>query len=222
MRTRRRFSQDQEGTPWTVLSDVAIAMVLVLVVYLVLQFLVTFREQYINGQLVLRQQEVQRMIYAEVDRNTVRIDSIAPDRQKLTFQSELLFPECGASLTRQGDSLLARVGRVLGSVEQYFEEVRVEGHADAQPIGGCDFESNWELSSRRATSVVHFFVSMDLIANRKLSAIGRAEFQPSDPLNFDPSDPLNFKRNRRIELGLLYSRGDIEEAMKRETNGSGS
>ncbi len=138
------------------------------------------------------------MLYAEFDRDTVRIDSIAPGRQKLIFQSELLFPECGASLTRNGDSLLARVGRVLGSVEQYFEAVQVDGHADAQPIGGCDFESNWELSSRRATSVVHFFVSMNLITDRKLSATGWAEFQPIDTRNFDP--------NRRIELQLLYSR----------------
>ena len=205
---------DHEGTPWTVLSDLAITMVLVLVVYLVLQFLVTFREQYIRRQILLRQQEVHQLLHAEVPSDTLTIDSIPPNRQKLTFRSEVLFPECGANLTADGAKLMARIGRVLASVEQYFESVQIDGHTDRQPIGTCRFESNWELSSRRATSVVHLFDSLDLIDNRKLSATGWAEFQPVDTLNFDP--------NRRIELQLLYSRRSIEAAMQQRSNAPGS
>ena len=202
--TRLRVGRgDAAATPWPVLSDVAITMVLVLVVSLVLQFLVTFKDRFINEQLVRRQQEVRALLYERVDDTTMfAVDPLAPDRQKLTFQAELLFPECGSILTPQGDSLLEKVGQVLDSLSGYFTAVQIDGHTDVIPIGFCPYESNWELSSRRATSVVHLFERLEVIPSEKLSATGWGEFHP---INTDRLD-----LNRRIELQLLYSRGDIE------------
>ena len=195
--------RDDVGTPWPVLSDVAITMVLVLVVSLVLQFLVTFRERFLNEQLVRRQQIVRLLLYEFIDDTTMlAVDSLAPDRQKLTFQAELLFPECGSSLTPRGRSLLAEVGEVLGSLNEYFTAVQIDGHTDRVPIGFCPYESNWELSSQRATSVVHLFEELGVIPSEKLSATGWGEFHP---INAD-----SLRLNRRIELQLLYSREDIE------------
>jgi flagellar motor protein MotB len=194
---------DVDGTPWSVLSDLAITMVLVFVVYLVLQFVVTFRERFINTELAKRQREIRTALLGAVDSGLVQIDSVAPDRQKLTFRSEALFEVCKAALRPQGAALLNRVGRVLGHQQELLEAVQVEGHTDIVPTGGrgCPYPTNWELSSARATSVVSLFSALGTIANAKLSATGRAEFHPVDRSNLAP--------NRRIELLLQYDRSEI-------------
>jgi flagellar motor protein MotB len=196
---------EREGTPWPVLSDIAITIVLVLVVLIVLQFMQTFRERAVNAELSRRQHAVKKMLADSLDpRWQVRVDSLTPDRQRVTFREEVLFETCRANLKAEGFVLLRTVGRVLGRHGSLFEAVHVEGHTDRRPVRGdinCPFPSNWELSSARATRVVSLFSSEELFANELLSATGRAEFHPVDPSALAP--------NRRVELILQYVRPDI-------------
>jgi flagellar motor protein MotB len=201
---------DTEGTPWSVLSDLAITIVLVLVLYIVLQFIKTFRESFINAELARRQDSVRVLVRAAAPRDSqLKVDSLAPDRQRITFSTELLFETCRATLKPEGADLLRQVGRVLGERAGYFEAVQVEGHTDRRPIRGqgvdCPYASNWELSSARATRVVTLFSGESLIANELLSATGRSEYHPVDSTALDP--------NRRIELLLLYDRRSVSRAL---------
>lgn len=198
--------REGEGTPWSVLADVAITIVLVLIVFIVLQFMQTFRERAINTELATRQHEVRQLIRDAVgDSTQVRVDSVAPDRQRMVFSSEILFETCQAKLKPAGIDLLKMIGAVIGARSSYLESVMVEGHTDRQPIlaarDGCPYPSNWELSSARATRVVALFSSEQLIDDFKLSAVGRAEFHPVDTTQLDP--------NRRIELILQYDRSKV-------------
>jgi chemotaxis protein MotB len=210
----RLGKNDIEGTPWSVLSDLAITMVLLLVVYLILQFVVTFRERLINTELAKRQREVRHLLRLAVDSSLLRIDSTAPDRQKLTFRSEALFEVCKANLKPDGQQLLRTVGHVLSRRQQYFESVQVEGHTDNVPTGGrgCPYPTNWELSSARATTVVLIFSTLGSLDNPKLSAIGRAEYHPVDP--------QNLALNRRIELLVQYDRTSIADQVTGVRNDS--
>ena len=197
---------DTEGTPWSVLSDLAITIVLVLVVFIVLQFVQTFRERAINAELVRRQARVSEAIRGNMRPEwRVQVDSLAPDRQRVTFSTEVLFETCRDALKQEGRVLLYTLGQVLGREAGMFEAVQVEGHTDRRPIRSqgtdCDYSSNWELSSARATQVVRLFSDSSLIPNPKLSAIGRAEHHPVDATLLDP--------NRRIELILQYDRAQV-------------
>lgn len=199
--------QDEEGPSWTVLSDLAITMVLVLILLVLLQFLVTFWERAVNQELTRRQHEVRDSLASYASEGAVRIDSIAPDRQRLTFSSAALFPTCDARLEREGRELLGAIGALLGRRAQYFEAIHIEGHTDTVPTNlGCDFPSNWELSSARATSVVRVFVDSSAIDARKLSAIGRAEFHPVRRERLD--------LNRRIEVILQFDREQVVQQMQ--------
>ena len=127
--------EDLEGTPWSVLSDLAITIVLVLVVYMVLEFVQTFRERMINTELSRRQEYVRNVLADSVrGRWDFKVDSIAPDRQRITFSSEVLFETCRAVLRPAGVALLETVGQLLGQEDSLFESVEVEGHTDARPI----------------------------------------------------------------------------------------
>jgi len=200
--------EEPEGTHWRILADVSITIVLMMVVFLVVQFMTTFRERYVLQSLAARQRSLRASLYASGDSNSFQIDSIAPDRQRITFKSELLFETCRADLKPEGKRVLSLVGSVLQAHRDDLEAVEVEGHTDVVPIaelGRCPYPSNWELSSARATSVVTLLSASNLVDNTKLSAVGRAEYHPVDRIFLAP--------NRRIELLLQYDRVPVEKAM---------
>jgi chemotaxis protein MotB len=97
------------------------------------------------------------------------------------------------SLTAQG--LLAEVSRSLREVGNF---VRVEGHTDDVPIHTPRFESNWELSTARATNVVAYLLREGM-APARLSAAGYSEFHPQVPNDSE----ANRARNRRVDLVVL-------------------
>jgi chemotaxis protein MotB len=120
---------------------------------------------------------------------------------RFVFQSEVLFPVGSADLTQAGtDQMRALAGTLKELSKEIPPDVnwllRVDGHADRQPVTGR-FTSNWELSASRAITVVKLLVAEGIPANR-LAATGFGEFQPLDGTD----TPDSFAKNRRIELRL--------------------
>ena len=203
---------DHDASYWTVLSDVMTSMFFLVILYVLVQHLRTFAETHINERLAARQREVADALRSDLDpkfQGKITIDSLAPDRQRLTFSSDVLFAVCQADLTPEGRALLAAVGEVVGTRQNYFEAVQVEGHTDRAPTGsyGCTYPTNWELSSDRATTVVRLMRFSSAVSGPKLSAIGRAEFHPVTGAEED--SPQAYARNRRIEIVLQYDRSAV-------------
>lgn len=76
--------------------------------------------------------------------------------------------------------------------------ISIEGHTDDVPIGNAAYSSNWELSSARAVSVLHYFASKDISENR-MQFTGHGEFQPIYPNDSD----VNRQSNRRVNIVIL-------------------
>jgi len=90
--------------------------------------------------------------------------------------------------------------------------VRVEGHTDDVPIHTARYQSNWQLSTARATAVVAFLTEESKIDPRRLSAAGYAEFHPRAAND----SPENRARNRRVDLVILnQATRDAEEPASR-------
>jgi chemotaxis protein MotB len=95
--------------------------------------------------------------------------------------------------------LLGRIGVTLAAVEHHA--VEVSSHTDERPAssGADSAGTSWELSSARATTVVRSLQEGRAhLAPERLSATGRASFQPEVPTD----SPQNRLRNRRVELTL--------------------
>jgi chemotaxis protein MotB len=121
---------------------------------------------------------------------------------RFVFQSEVLFRSGSAELGESGKEQLLRLAGTLKDISQDIPGdvdwiLRVDGHTDRQAIMTFQYPSNWELSTARAVSVVHFLMDQGLPPNR-LAATGFGEFQPIDP----GGDEIAFRRNRRIEFKL--------------------
>ena len=121
---------------------------------------------------------------------------------RFVFQSEVLFPPGSADLSPAGQEEVRKLATTLKGIATAIPPevnwvLRVDGHADRQPMTTGPFASNWELSTQRAVNVVKLLADEGIPANR-LAATGFGEFQP-----LDRGDGLAaLARNRRIELRL--------------------
>ncbi len=121
---------------------------------------------------------------------------------RFVFQSEVLFPVGSAELSAAGaEQIKALAATLLDIAKEIPKDVnwlmRVDGHADRQPVQSSRFPSNWELSAARAITVVKLLVA-EGVPSERLAATGFGDNQPLDA----GSTPEAYARNRRIELRL--------------------
>lgn len=90
---------------------------------------------------------------------------------------------------------------ILPTLKNVSNQVRIEGHTDNVPINTVEFKSNWELSVRRATEVVRYYIEKGNLSPARVSAAGYAEYRPVMSNN----TPHNRAMNRRIEIIILKS-----------------
>ena len=76
--------------------------------------------------------------------------------------------------------------------------VLVEGHTDNVPYKSAILLDNWDLSVKRATSVIRIMLSGSNIDPSRVTAAGRSEYVPLDSSN--TSDAR--RKNRRTEIIL--------------------
>jgi len=116
----------------------------------------------------------------------------------ITVVGDLLFDSGKAKIKSEAYPLLDKVSSVLKDNMVQFN-VGIEGHTDNVPITRSNWKSNWELSSARALSVVHYLATDQGISPKRLSAIGYGEYQPV--ASNETKDGR--KQNRRVEIVIL-------------------
>jgi chemotaxis protein MotB len=105
----------------------------------------------------------------------------------------VLFRTGEAELTPSGIRVLAQVADALRSADD--RQIWIQGHTDDSPIHDSErFRSNWELSTARSLSVVHYLQDEAQIEPSRLAAVGFGEHRPASSQR---------ARNRRIEIVLF-------------------
>jgi chemotaxis protein MotB len=89
--------------------------------------------------------------------------------------------------------------KITASLTRTSFDLRIEGHTDNVPIHTPQFDSNWELSSARATAVARLLLEEDLMSPERLSVAGYAEFHPA--ASNDTAEGR--AQNRRVDLVVL-------------------
>lgn len=94
---------------------------------------------------------------------------------------------------------LRSLDKIADILKQKNNRLIIEGHTDDQQIVGGQYDSNWELASLRATSVVRYLIKYHNIDPKRLAAISYADTKPLAPNTSDE----NRARNRRIEILIV-------------------
>jgi len=98
---------------------------------------------------------------------------------QITLDGSASFNSADATLTRDGRETVDRIWSVLQNYPD--RRILIEGHADNRPIGANArqyYASNWELSSARAHSVLHYVENKYGTEPERLAAVGYGEFAP--------------------------------------------
>jgi chemotaxis protein MotB len=115
----------------------------------------------------------------------------------ITMANDILFDSGKAKLKKNAHSVLDKIAVVLNDTVPE-RDIGVEGHTDSVPIKHSGWKSNWELSSARATNVLHYLINKG-IEPKRLSAIGYGEFRPIDTND----TKMGRGKNRRVEIIIL-------------------
>lgn len=132
---------------------------------------------------------------ALVDTGKLQVD-FRNGQMILKLPSEVLFSSGKAKLSDNGEKALSEVLNIL--VEFKDRRFLIAGHTDNQKIRGGRFDTNWELSTARALSVLEY-MSKAGFDSKNLGAAGYGEWDPVAPND----TPENRQLNRRIEIILV-------------------
>ena len=83
------------------------------------------------------------------------------DRILIRFPDATAFVPGSAELASDIGPALNRIASILRATKG---QILVSGHTDSSPISTARFRSNWDLSSARAVSVVHFLITQAAVS----------------------------------------------------------
>lgn len=135
----------------------------------------------------------------EIERGELTISNLE-GRLSVNLPNKILFDSGKIAIKKGGRKVLKSLGDVLNKFPD--KALQIEGHTDNVQISSRlieHFPSNWELSTARATSVVHFLQDKVGLAGERMIAAGHSEYRPVA----DNEKPEGRARNRRIQILLV-------------------
>jgi chemotaxis protein MotB len=116
----------------------------------------------------------------------------------VSLDEKLLFKSASWDIDANGKNALKKLAGVLEKNPDI--QITIEGHTDNVPYnpGSGQLKDNWDLSVKRATTVVRVLLEGSKISPKRLTASGRSEYLPVDDRNAQDAR----QKNRRTEIVL--------------------
>ncbi len=129
----------------------------------------------------------------------------------VSLDEKLLFKSGSYEIDANGRNALKKLAGVLEKNPGI--QVMIEGHTDNVPYnpGSGQLRDNWDLSVKRATTVVRVLLEGSTINPRRLTAAGRSEYLPVDARN--ASDAR--QKNRRTEIVLTPDLSELYDLINK-------
>ena len=134
----------------------------------------------------------------------------------ISLSDKLLFKTGSYVVSERAKEILAKVAVVVNGKPDF--ECMVEGHTDSRSYESGVLQDNWDLSVKRATSIVRVLQELDVNPGRLIAA-GRSYFDPL--VDNDTAENRAINRRTRIvimpKIDQFYDM--IEKEMKNLTSG---
>ena len=115
----------------------------------------------------------------------------------VSISDKLLFNSGSYTVTQRAKEVLGKVAKVVNDKPEI--EFMVEGHTDNVPIKIEGIDDNWDLSVKRATSVIRILQNDFDVKPERMTAAGRSYYIPL----YENDSPSNRARNRRTRIVVL-------------------
>ncbi|KAA1246118.1 OmpA family protein [Aquimarina sp. RZ0] len=135
----------------------------------------------------------------------------------VSISDKLLFKSGSYNVSTRAREVLGKVAKVVNDKPDI--EFLVEGHTDNVPIKNKILLDNWDLSVKRATSVVRVLQKDFKVDPKRMTAAGRSYYVPVA----DNNSAANKAKNRRTRIVVLPKLDQfynmIEDGMKKASEG---
>ena len=143
----------------------------------------------------------------EIKRGELTISNLE-GQLSVNLLNKILFDSGETALRKDGQKVLKSLGDVLNKFPD--KALMIEGHTDNVQISSRlkeRYPTNWELSTARATSVVHFLQDSVGLPGERLIAAGYSQYKPVA----SNEDSDGRAHNRRIQILLVpFNNKDID------------
>lgn len=151
----------------------------------------------VNLKSVLRNGIEDNDVEVKVDKTVVFIN----------LSDKMLYQSGSANITPRANEVLGKIAKIIDSRPNL--EVMVEGYTDNLPINQTCFKDNWDLSVKRATSVVRVLQTTYNIDPNRLIAAGRGEYNTLASNDTEAGRSMN----RRTRIIILPKIGEFYDLL---------
>ncbi|TBN06673.1 hypothetical protein EYD45_01965 [Hyunsoonleella flava] len=127
----------------------------------------------------------------------------------ISISDKLLFKSGSYNVTSKAKEVLAKVAKVVNAKPDF--ECMVEGHTDSRSYSSGVLIDNWDLSVKRATSIIRVLEDLDVNPGRLIAA-GRSSYVPL----VDNDTAENRAINRRTRIVVLPKLDQFYDLIEKE------
>jgi chemotaxis protein MotB len=129
----------------------------------------------------------------------------------VSLDEKLLFKSGSYDIDANGKNALKKLGGVLEKNQGI--QIMIEGHTDNVPYnpGNSQLRDNWDLSVKRATTVIRVLLDGSNIDAKRLTAAGRSQYLPVDEKNTTDART----KNRRTEIILTPDLSELYQLINK-------
>ncbi|MEA5459753.1 OmpA family protein [Arcicella sp. LKC2W] len=115
----------------------------------------------------------------------------------ISVSDKVFFPSNNTNMSQRGEFVIEKLAKALNDHRDL--DILVEGHTDSSPISADCIKDNWDLSAKRATTIVRLLQTRFGVSPDRMYAGGRSEYSPKE---FTGND-ANRKLNRRTDIIIM-------------------
>ena len=126
----------------------------------------------------------------------------------VSISDKMLFKSGSYTITEKAKTVIGKIAKIVNDHDEL--DILVEGHTDTVPIHTACMEDNWDLSTKRATSIVRLMQMTFGVKPERMTAGGRSEYIPKTT-----NDTVEGRAiNRRTEIIILPKLDEFFELLK--------
>ena len=115
----------------------------------------------------------------------------------VSISDRMLFKSGSYKISNRAEEVIGKIAKIINDHDEL--DILVEGHTDNVPIATDCIDDNWDLSVKRATSIVRLMQTKFGVKPERMTAGGRSEYIPKATNETTEGRALN----RRTEIVIL-------------------
>jgi len=130
----------------------------------------------------------------------------------VSISDKMLFRSGSYNISNRAEEVIGKIAKIINDHKEL--DILVEGHTDNVPISTDCITDNWDLSVKRATSIVRLMQTKFAVQPIRMTAGGRSEYLPKATNTTAEGQAIN----RRTEIIILPKLDQFFELLEPPTS----